>query len=247
MDAENKLHEHDGDDEEDGDKDDGIRGDVRPRSRGPGLRDQNGYCYFGDAKLIHALLDVMNYIPVVPLAPPEELHASSVQHPRFPTMRWLLHTRRVPVLQSTDSAADGADDARPRCAGVGREDVPCWLCHHCASHLCSQNPRMPPQALANWNWGGREHPKYQTLSVATKSLLGLGKLVSRMILLKPTGDAEDSEKALVGNTILVAQPSPEMIAAELPQTEDNRRDTSTSSTLRGPETAAPPRCARRVR
>jgi hypothetical protein len=32
-------------------------------------------------------------------------------------------------------------------------------------------------------------------------------------------NTDDSEKALVGNTILVAQPSPEMIAAELPPTE----------------------------
>ena len=48
------------------------------------------------------------------------------------------------------------------------------------------------------------------------SLLGLGKLVARMVLLKPRDDTDDCEKALVGNTILVAQPSPEMIASELP-------------------------------
>ena len=70
--------------------------------------------------------------------------------------------------------------------------------------------------FANWNWGGREHPKYQTLSMATKSLLGMGKLIARMVLLKPRGDTDDCERALVGNTILVAQPSPEMIATELP-------------------------------
>ena len=40
-----------------------------------------------------------------------------------------------------------------------------------------------------------------------------------MVLLKPMDSTDDSEKALVGNTILVAQPSPEMIAAELPPTE----------------------------
>ena len=78
---------------------------------------------------------------------------------------------------------------------------------------------MPPQALANWNWGGREHPKYQNLSMAMKNLLGLVKLLMRMVLLKPTDNTDESEKALVGNTILVAQPSPEMIAAELPPTE----------------------------
>ena len=55
--------------------------------------------------------------------------------------------------------------------------------------------------------------------MSTKSLLGLGKLVARMALLKPRGDTDDSERALVGNTILVAQPSPEMIATELPPSE----------------------------
>ena len=67
--------------------------------------------------------------------------------------------------------------------------------------------------------GGREHPKYQNLTMAQKSLVGLAKLIMRMVLLKPTDNADESEKALVGNTILVAQPSPEMIVAELPPTE----------------------------
>ena len=40
-----------------------------------------------------------------------------------------------------------------------------------------------------------------------------------MALLKPMDSSNDSEKGLVGNTILVAQPSSEMIAAELPPTE----------------------------
>ena len=83
---------------------------------------------------------------------------------------------------------------------------------------------MPPQALANGNWGGREHPKYQALTMATKSLLGLGKLIARMVLLKPMDNTDDSEKGLVGNTILVAQPSPEMITAELPPTETQQTE-----------------------
>ena len=40
-----------------------------------------------------------------------------------------------------------------------------------------------------------------------------------LVLLKPADNTDESEKALVGNTILVAQPSPKMIAAELPPTE----------------------------
>ena len=55
--------------------------------------------------------------------------------------------------------------------------------------------------------------------MAQKSLLGLVKLIMRMVLLKPTDNTDESERALVGNTILVAQPSPKMIAAELPPTE----------------------------
>ena len=74
---------------------------------------------------------------------------------------------------------------------------------------------MPPQALANSNWAGREHPWYQNPTMATKSILDLGKLSFP----RPMENTDDSEKALVGNTILVAQPSPEMIAAELPPTE----------------------------
>ena len=47
-------------------------------------------------------------------------------------------------------------------------------------------------------------------------------MLMRLVLLKPTDNSDDSEKALVGNTILVAQPSPEMIAAELPPTESEQ-------------------------
>ena len=76
--------------------------------------------------------------------------------------------------------------------------------------------------MSNWNWGGREHPKYQNLSMACKSLLGLGKLIARMVVLKPMGNTDESEKGIVGNTILVAQPAPEIIAAELPPTEEEQ-------------------------
>jgi hypothetical protein len=228
--------------------DDTSEGDANPSSdeeeehrkaqlRGPQLRDDNGFCYFGPADDIHELLDVNLYVPVVPLAPLEELHASSVQHPRFHTMRWLLNTRRVPVLRGADAANSKerfddsfecvsddtvggvAEHTKPSCAGIGDTDKPAWICHHCASHLRCRQPRMPPQALANWNWGGREHPKYQNLSMALKSLLCLVKVIMRMVLLKPTDNTDESEKALVGNTILVAQPSPAMVAAELPPTE----------------------------
>ena len=220
--------EHDNEDDPDNDEGDGEEPSSHRRAYGPKLRDENGFCYFGPADKIDALLNVDNYRHFVPLAKLEELHASSVQHPRFPKMRWLLNTQRVPVLppecavERAESSEGVAADARPACAGIGKAEEPCWLCHHCASHLCSPEPRMPPQALANGNWGGREHPKYQALSMATKELLGLGKLIARMVLLKPMDSTDDSEKGIVGNTILVAKPSPEMIAAELPPTESQQ-------------------------
>ena len=91
--------EHDGDDDTDEEEE-----HASAHPKGPQLRDDDGHCYFGPAEKIHKLLDVNLYVPVVPLAPLEELHASSVQHPRFPTMRWLLNTRRVPVSRAGDAA-----------------------------------------------------------------------------------------------------------------------------------------------
>ena len=63
---------------------------------------------------------------------------------------------------------------------------------------------MPPKALANVNWGGREHPKYQQLSMATQQLLGLGVAFMRLVLLKSNQDAEASDLALVGNTVCIS-------------------------------------------
>ena len=78
---------------------------------------------------------------------------------------------------------------------------------------------MPPKALAHWNWGGREHPLYQHLTMSMRTLLGMGRLVMRMVLLKPRDNTDESERAIVGNTILLAQPTPKMIASTLPPTE----------------------------
>ena len=124
--------------------------------------------------------------------------------------------------EPAEGAGGTANDARPACAGIGDAEEMCWLCDHCAAHLCSPTPRMPPQALANWNWGGRIHPKYQNLSMATKSLLGRGKLNMRVVLLKHMDNTDESEKALVGNSIFVAQPRPELIAKELPPPEEQQ-------------------------
>ena len=212
------------------------------------MRGEDGFCFLGPAEKVHKLLDVDNYVPVVLGCPLEELHASSVQHPRFPHMRWLLHTKRVPVQKDSEGGssagaaehaknetegaqgaaehmptgairAEGAAGARPPCAGVGDPEQTAWLCHECAAHLCRLDPKMPPQALANWNWGGRQHPLYKDLTMATRTLLGLGRAVMRLVLLKPRDKTDEVEKGLVGNTILVAQPAPQQIIATLPPSE----------------------------
>ena len=48
----------------------------RPRvalRRGPQLQDHDGFCFLGPAEKVHKLLDVEKYVPVVSLAPLEEL------------------------------------------------------------------------------------------------------------------------------------------------------------------------------
>ena len=189
------------------------------------LKDEDGY-YVADPHKIHQLLDVSKYIEAWPLIPIEELHASSVQHPTHPHYRWLLNTRRVPVraLRRPPAATElgpgeavaAAEHALPQCAGVGSRDEPVWLCASCTTALCRPEPLMPFSALANWNWGGRVHPLYYNLSIAMKSLLGLAIMVCRMIALRYSEHEEDQEKGFVGNTILLAQPSPEEVIQKLP-------------------------------
>ena len=106
---------------------------ARGRAKGPQLRDEKGFCCLRPPEKIHAGLDVELYVPVVPLAPLEELHESSVQHPSFPTTRWLLHPRRVPVLSPADVAkhteftGGAAEHVKPSCAGIGDAEKPAWL------------------------------------------------------------------------------------------------------------------------
>ena len=150
------------------------------------------------------------------------------QHPSLPHMRWLIHTKRVPVLQRAPAQVGAG---RPPCAGVGDPEQTAWLCHECASHLCRSDPKMPPQALANWFWGGRLHPLYKDLTMATRTLLGLGRAVMRLVLLKPRDKTDEVEKGLVGNTILVAQPAPQQILSTLPPSEAEQVSYFTSSTI----------------
>ena len=101
----------------------------------------------------------------------EELHASTVQHPRFPNYRWLLHTKRVPVLtRETEDVAEpqdgpSLDTASERArvmyrnAGIGDPDQTCWLCKDCRNSLCHETSiRMPGPALANYRASATQPP-----------------------------------------------------------------------------------------
>ena len=185
------------------------------------LHDSAGY-YIGEASEAHRYLNVEAYMASWPLIPKAELHASSVQHPLHAEMRWLLHTRCVPVLSRTPTAGaseDGVLEDRPPCAGIGDIDRKVWLCMPCAASLCCVKLFRPKYGLCNWNWGGRVHPAYKDLSLAMRGLLGLGRPFLRLLVLRYSGAEDEQEKGLVGNTILLAQPSIEQVLAELPPSE----------------------------
>ena len=123
---------------------------------------KDGVLCFGPRAEIDALLSVHTYAESWPKIPVEELHASSVHHPADPQMRWLLHTRRVPMQRAraaggADTPARGDDEAPedgetplPPCAGVGLSDRTAWMCAHCAAKLCVRAPAVPRLALAHW-------------------------------------------------------------------------------------------------
>ena len=129
------------------------------------LQVRGEYCLQNPGEVAE-LLAVERYSQRWPLIPAKELHASSVQHPDQTVWRWLLHTRRVPVMADTagqqSAAAVGSDGAAepvaeaPRCAGVGDPEVASWVCWECLADLGRARPRMPLHAFANDNWIGRE-------------------------------------------------------------------------------------------
>ena len=190
-------------------------------------------CLFGNSDLIDKLLSTKRYCALFPLIPPDHLYASSVVHPADEGMSWLLHTRRVPMLpnsrkvprpsaaqpasESSGNAEQPADEssgsaAQPAshysCAGVGNSDAVAYICFECATCLCVEDMhiKMPPFALANAMWLGREHPLLQNASLGTRLLLGFGRPCFRKLLLGG-GSIEDRQAGTTGNHVLVAQGS----------------------------------------
>ena len=92
--AEARQREADGS-ETDTSDDETLDQHGEPRKKLSLLRDSDGDYYFGDPAEVNKHLNVARYAAEMPLIPLEELHASAIQHPRFPEFRWLLHTRRV--------------------------------------------------------------------------------------------------------------------------------------------------------
>ena len=74
---------------------------------------------------------------------------------------------------------------------------------------------MPPAALANLLWLGRELALCQSASVGTRMLSCLGRPVWRKLILGK-GDKDEQEKGIGGNCILLAQARPHDFVASLP-------------------------------
>ncbi len=113
----------------------------------------------------------------------------------------------IPLLQST-----------------GSRNAPAWVSNtvlygdakHVRKLFAGPSPSCHSSLLANWNWGGRLHPLYYNLSIATKALLGLAIMICRLVVLRHSEHEEDQHQGFVGNTILLAQPRPQDIMQTLP-------------------------------
>ena len=164
-------------------------------------------------KRVQELLSVERYQERWPLIPQGELHASSVQHPDNPSWRWLLHSRRVSVLQP---AAEDPD--RPPCKGIGDAAMPVWSCRECQQDLCGPHPKLPLNACVNDNWIGRQKLLVRNASLATHWLSSLGRFCWKQVRLgrgpSSSGSAQPAEDVrqtgVSGNTIFFAQPTAEV-------------------------------------
>ena len=188
----------------------------------------DGVAYLQNPPRVHELLSVDRYHERWPLIPPEELHASSIQHPNDASWRWLLHSRRVPVLTNSDAPQPAAGEAdRPPCAGIGDAAMPVWCCRECMEDLCGKHPKMPLNAVANDNWIGREKLIVRNATRATHWLSCLGRFCWKQLRLgrgppssgttQPAADVRQS--GVTGNTIFFAQPTAEVPRMVLPPDE----------------------------
>lgn len=126
---------------------------------------------------VNKLLCVRAYAQRWPRVPKHELLASSVEHPRCTGWRWLLHTRRVPAVQTADAAQP------PPWVKV------CWDCGHALSAESPKGIRMPKYALANDNWIGRMplpyRPDDELLSKMEFQSLARGRACVKKVIAEP--------------------------------------------------------------
>jgi hypothetical protein len=179
---------------------------------------RRGVYYVQSPEKVNKLLNLNRYSERWLLIPTEELHASSVQHPEHSQWRWLLHSRRVPVLGDTNvvgsSAAqfamgDGGEEERPACAGIGDPDSTVQACWDCIASLGARNPRMPSCGLTNDNWIGREKKHVRVATSATKMLASIARCCYKQVRLGK-GSPDALQKCICGNTIFFAQPAAEV-------------------------------------
>ena len=135
----------DDDDDSQTDAEDGA-GVAQP-SRKPASHSMvkhKGVYYVQNPDKVQQLLKVKRYADRWPLIPVEELHASSVQHPAHPEdpeWRWLLHTRRVPVV---------ARSSQPCCSNgiAGSVSQPAASCDGAAQPVNPAAQDLPPCAVS---------------------------------------------------------------------------------------------------
>ena len=144
---------------------------------------------------------------------------------RYPEWRWLLHTRRVPVLPDADVSQLGASvvgekfATLPKCAGIGDPAGIVWTCWPCLVDLCCKKPRLPVDGLVNDNWIGREWVTVRETTEATRTLLSLGRPCWKQVRLGK-GKPDVQQTGVRGNTIFFAQPTADVPSMELPPPTD---------------------------
>ena len=185
---------------------DGEEGSKAKTLSAASLLKHKAIYYLRSPEQANALLNVSRYAQMWPLIPTEELHASSVQHPDHPEWRWLLRSRRVPVLDDSLTEALRASDASqladtlPTCAGIGDPTVPVWACWECLTDLCAKRLKLPLDACANDNWIGRETIHVRESSKATKMLASLGRCCLKQKR-HGRGEPDVQQNGVTGNTI----------------------------------------------
>ena len=204
---------------EDSDSDSSAEGDHNI------VRREDAVMTLRNIKAVDKLLSVKRYCGRWPLIPTGELFASSIIHPLFADMVWLLHTRVIKVQNGTfgQKSALSGDHG---CAGMADQEGEVWLCRQCSSCLCRSYPIMPPRALCNDMWIGRLPVIFSDLTQSEKWLMSLGRACWRKVLLGQKGVAEDERQiGLIGNSVLLAQPTGGLPCMELPPDPLNLVDT----------------------